>query len=205
MELKHTDERTATVHSDLESYSEYLQRRSWLGKIYRQHLLYPKLNRHLSGLVLDYGCGIGDFVQYRANTIGADINPHNVLHCTERNLNAVHIAANSPLPFGDNTFTGVVMDNVLEHLPPEQIEGVITELIRVAKHGSTFVVGVPAEKGFASDPDHKVFYSPSDLVTRFNPYHLQLSRKYYMPFDCPLLGKYMNSYCLYAVFSLEKP
>lgn len=172
--------------------------------MYRQYVLYPKLNRHLSGLVLDYGCGIGDFVDYRSNTIGVDINPHNVTHCIHRGLNAIHITENTPLPFSDDTFTGIVMDNVLEHLPPEQIENVVNELIRISKHGASFIVGVPAEKGFLADPDHKVFYSLNDLVTLLSKYHFRLSCKYHMPVDSSFLGRYMNSYCLYAVFRLEK-
>jgi ubiquinone/menaquinone biosynthesis C-methylase UbiE len=56
-------------------YFEYLMRRSFLGDLYRRYVLYPRLNLHLNGKVLDVGCGIGDMLSYRKNTVGLDVNP----------------------------------------------------------------------------------------------------------------------------------
>ncbi len=40
-------------------YFSYLQKRSKLGYLYRNYLLYPKICSHIDGKVLDVGCGYG--------------------------------------------------------------------------------------------------------------------------------------------------
>ena len=56
-----------------QEYFKYLSKRSILGVLYRRYRLYPMLCRYLKGNVLDYGCGIGDFLKYHENSIGIDI------------------------------------------------------------------------------------------------------------------------------------
>ena len=81
-----------------DEYFEYLQRRSRLGAIYRKHWLYPRLSRRLTGRTLDLGCGIGDMLAYRSNTVGVDINPHTVAFCKARGTEA-YLMTSDTLPF----------------------------------------------------------------------------------------------------------
>ena len=67
-----------------DEYFEYLIHRSRLGAAYRTYWLYPKLTQRLQGRALDIGCGIGDMLMHRANTVGVDINPHTVAFCNAR-------------------------------------------------------------------------------------------------------------------------
>ncbi len=60
---------------NFEAYLAYLKNCSKLGLLYRRHWLYPRLCCYLRGRVLDVGCGIGDFVAFRPETVGVDINP----------------------------------------------------------------------------------------------------------------------------------
>lgn len=63
---------------DMQEYFQYLKKRSLVGFVHRELLVYPKLSRKLNGKLLDVGSGINDFVRFRANPIDADISRHNV-------------------------------------------------------------------------------------------------------------------------------
>ena len=187
---------------DMEAYSQYLKQRSISGLLYRKYYLYPKLARKLTGRVLDYGCGIGDFVQFRANTVGVDINGHNVDYCRHRGLDAGLIEDNH-IPFADGSFDGVMLDNVLEHIPGEAVDSVIEEIKRVLKTGGTLVVGVPGIKGYESDPDHKVFYSEESLVDLFLRHGFESGEVFLMPVASKKFEHVLRQFCVYAVFTLK--
>ena len=61
------------------------------------------------------GCGIGDLVRYRPNTVGVDINPYTVKSCKSNGLDVKLMEVDS-LPFDDKLFESVILDNVLEHI-----------------------------------------------------------------------------------------
>ena len=104
------------------NYTEFLHTRSLKAKIYRNFILYPKLCKYLSGKTLDLGCGLGDFVKFRTNTIGLDVNPNNVDYCNSLGLN-VRLMGEDVIPFGPNEIDSINFDNVLEHIEnPEDPE-----------------------------------------------------------------------------------
>lgn len=185
---------------DQKSYSLYLQNKSFLGKLYRKYLLYPKLNSFLTGRVLDYGCGVGDFLAYRAGTVGVDINPHTVKYCQSNNLPANLIQDSKVLPFENAEFQSIVLDNVLEHISENDVDEVITEILRVLAPQGRLLIGVPGKKGYASDPDHKCFYSEGSLIHLMKKFGCDNTEKFYMPFHMPWLDTRLSQYCLYAVF-----
>ena len=182
-----------------EQYCSYLQERSQLGRLYRNYWLYPTICRNIGKdeKVLDVGCGIGDFLHFRENTFGTDINKETVLHCLDEGLNASVMEADT-LPFTDSSFDCVVLDNVLEHiLNPEPI---LQELKRILVDNGKVVVGVPGVKGFAHDPDHKVFYNQDDLVRCLADNGFRLNKLFYTPFKFNWFNKNISQYCLYGVF-----
>lgn len=187
---------------DMQSYCQYLSRRSLLGLFYRKYFLYPKLCGKLTGKVLDVGCGIGDFVRFRANTIGADINGHNVDYCVQQGLDAKLIEDNH-LSFADDSFDGVMLDNVLEHIPSDMADSVIEEIRRVLKPGGNIVVGVPGRKGYDSDPDHKVYYTEDNLTSLLVHHGFEAREVFLMPFASKKLGHILRQFCIYAVFTLK--
>ena len=163
-------------------YFEYLKKRSFLGGIYRRYVLYPRLNFHLKGKVLDVGCGIGDMLSYRKNTVGLDVNPLNVAFCQKRELEA-HIMKPDVIPFADETFDSVLLDNVLEHI--ERPSLLFKEIRRVLKADGILLIGVPGIKGYESDDDHKVFYDEKKLQAlalknRFNVNHFFYKRFHFL-------------------------
>ncbi|WP_340117697.1 class I SAM-dependent methyltransferase [Pelagibius sp. 7325] len=178
-------------------YADYLKQRSWKGLLYRRYVLYPRLCRQLTGHVLDIGCGIGDMLAFRPDTEGVDVNPHTVALCRKRGLHAREMAPDR-LPYADAAFDGAMMDNVLEHIAePGPILG---EVRRVLAPSGTFVCGVPGRRGFAADPDHKVFYDEGALRRTVETYGFTTRTVFHMPFRSSWLEARMSQYCVYGVF-----
>ncbi len=186
------------------SYSKYLNRRSWLGGAYRRFYLYPKLSRYLRGRVLDYGCGIGDFLRYRPGTVGVDVNEYTVGQCAAAGLDATKINRGESLPFDKNSFDAVVMDNVLEHIAEMDVPVVLNEIVRVLKPGAVLIVGVPGIKGYLSDPDHKTMYTKHRLKVVLGQYGFAIVDDFHVPINSDNLDRFVKSHCLYAVFHLQR-
>jgi SAM-dependent methyltransferase len=191
-----TDERESKLHA--EAYYQYLRKRSLAGYLYRKYLLYPRLCRKLTGSVLDYGCGIGDFVRSRPNTIGVDINSHNVDYCKQHGMDARLIVGNQ-IPFADGSFDGVMLDNVLEHIPSSTVDFVIREIGRMLKVGGNVLVGVPGTKGYRSDPDHKVYYTSIALSDLFSRHGFETIEVFFMPLPFKKLDNFLSQFCVYVL------
>ena len=183
-----------------EKYYCYLSRRTKLGFIYRSYWLYPRLVKNIKGRTLDVGCGIGDFLRYRANTIGVDINPLTVTHCQKQGLEA-HLMSSGVLPFEADSFDSVVLDNVLEHLESPEI--LLKEVGRVLCSNGTLLVGVPGKQGYKMDKDHKIFYDDSLLIRTVVDAKFNLKNIFHMPFRSRWLDINMSQYCIYGVFERE--
>ena len=185
-----------TEHND---YFEYLTHRSLLGAVYRSHWLYPRLARRLTGRTLDIGCGIGDMLIHRANTIGVDINPRTVAYCGMRGASAVLMEPDA-LPFAGGEFDSVLMDNVLEHIP--QPQRLLSEVHRVLRPDRRLLVGVPGVRGWASDPDHKVFYDEDKLSACMAAAAFKTVESFYTPlWRSVWMARHLRQYCLYGLFS----
>jgi SAM-dependent methyltransferase len=184
-----------------EQYHEYLKRRSLAGYVYRRFVLYPRLASRLTGRVLDIGCGIGDMLGFRPGTVGVDINPLNVAACVAAGYEAVRMEPDR-LPFGDDSFQGAVLDNVLEHIA--EPHPLLAEVHRVLVPGGTLICGVPGSKGYASDPDHKVFYDEAKLVELLGQAGFAKRDVFYAPLRWRRLDTIMRQYCLYGVFQAGK-
>lgn len=180
-----------------DEYFEYLRRRRRSALWYRNLWLYPRICRHLRGRVVDIGCGIGDLVHHRAETIGVDVNPKAVADCRSRGLPVQQMEPDH-LPFPDAEFDGAVLDNVLEHL--ERPVPLLAEAHRVVKSGGRFVVGVPGERGFASDPDHKRHYPEAALIRCLRATGFELLRVFHQPFRSGALDRHFRYYAIYGVF-----
>lgn len=180
-----------------DDYFDSLIRRKRAGLWYRDLWLYPRICRHLHGRVLDVGCGIGDMVRHRPQTIGVDVNPRAIAYCRSRGLTVEQMEPDV-LPFPDAQFDGAVLDNVLEHL--EKPEPLLAEIRRVLRAGATFVVGVPGERGFVRDPDHKRHYPEAVLIHCLQSAGFMRSAVFHQPFRSRLLDRHFRPYTIYGVF-----
>jgi SAM-dependent methyltransferase len=182
------------------NYFAYLKSRSQLGWLYRKFWLYPTLCRNLNGRTLDIGCGIGDFLNYRKETVGVDINPLLVEWCRNRGFE-VSLLDSNRLPFANASFESSLLDNVLEHiLDPTPL---LVEIRRVLKYRGRLIVGIPGRRGYASDPDHKVFYDTENLISILAKENFVVQQFFYMPFKANYLSNYIRQYCTYGVFLRE--
>jgi len=179
------------------SYLDYLKTRSRLGLWYRKYWLYPRLANLVEGDALDIGCGIGDFIKFRANTIGVDIDPEIVDWCISNGLN-VSLMKQDTLDFPDDRFDSILLDNVLEHL--DNPEKLLAEIRRVLMPGGRFLIGVPGIKGYESDPDHKIYYHQELLISTLEHAGFSSEKIFHTPITIPSLSKFMKQYCIYGVF-----
>ena len=180
-----------------DNYYEYLLTRSKLGARYRRWYVYPRLRQFIEYPALDVGCGIGDFLSFDPRIMGLDVNPNLVTYVTSNGLNAKQMPIDE-LPVESRSFQFVNLDNVLEHISDPA--PLLREVCRVLFDSGGFLVGVPGVKGYAADPDHKIFYDESLLiktVTRFGFMHVKTLR---MPFSVQLLDRHMRQYCMYCYF-----
>ncbi len=180
-----------------EQYCHYLRQRSRLGLWYRRYWLYPRLDKHLRGRTLDVGCGIGDFLNHRAGTVGVDINPAAVEWCRHQGMDA-HLMEADVLHFDAGSFDSAVLDNVLEHLTfPAPL---LREIRRVLRTNGTVVVGVPGRRGYSADPDHKICYDESMLISTLAAAGFSLQQIFHTPFRSNWLDLRMRQYCIYGAF-----
>jgi SAM-dependent methyltransferase len=180
-------------------YHNYLLDRTIFGSLYRQFFLYKIINYFCFGRVLDIGCGIGDFLKYRPNTIGVDINPYNVEYCVNIGLDARH-AEPGVLPFEPTYFDTILLDNVLEHiLVPIEL---CVEIKRVLKINGRLIIGIPGHMGYISDPDHCINYSKEELLKLFSIYGFIFKKQFSTPsiVASNYLSKNTKSYCVYYLF-----
>ena len=183
---------------DDDKYFDYLAGRSAFGATYRWLLLYPRLVKRLRGRCLDVGCGIGDMLLHRPDTVGVDVNARTVAFCRSRGAQAVQMEPDR-LPFDARSFDSVLMDNVLEHIAdPGPLLG---EVRRVLRPGGRLLVGVPGRRGWDSDADHKVFYDEAGLSARVGAagfaglevFHTPLRRSAWLDLN-------LRQYCVYGLF-----
>ena len=183
--------------NQFEDYYEYLLTRSMLGSLYRRLYVYPRLRQFIQYPAVDVGCGIGDFLRFDQKILGLDINPKLVAYVTSKGMGAKHMPVDE-LPLESNSINFVNLDNVLEHI--SNPEPLLTEIARVLTDGGGFLVGVPGIQGYASDPDHKIFYDEALLTQTVQKIGFEHRKTFHTPFRMKLLDRHMRQYCMYCYF-----
>lgn len=178
-----------------EEYHKYLTRKSFIGTIYRNFYIYPKINKFIHGRLLDYGCGVGDMLKFYSNSIGTDINPLNIKYCLNRNLRALSL---EDLRKSKLKFETIILDNVLEHVV--DYHELLENIKLFAKKGTTLIIGVPGIKGFYADDDHKIYYDENNIINLMKPFKFKYIYSFSTPWKSSFLNKYFKRYCNFYIF-----
>jgi 2-polyprenyl-3-methyl-5-hydroxy-6-metoxy-1,4-benzoquinol methylase len=121
------------------------------------------------GLVLDIGCGKGEFLQLCSENgltgLGVDLSEQPVESCREKNLDVHYADAFSYLSDTDKMFDGVMCSHVIEHLEPEEFLGLTKLMSEKLNDGGIFVIVTPNPRSlrahlnqFWKDLSHRRFY-----------------------------------------------
>ncbi len=174
--------------------------RSWFEKIYqfiKKTAIQQKLKLVLAqqknkGILLDIGCGTGDFLA-AAKSSGWQVKGY------EPNEKARKIAlqkdvelTDSTEDLKDNSVDVITMWHVLEHVP--DVKAQITELKRLVKPGGTIIIAVPNYKSFDAHhyqnhwaaydvPRHLWHFSKKSIQSLFAAQGLELVQVKPMWFD----------------------
>lgn len=124
------------------------------------------LRRHELGRTLDVGCGIGrNLKTLGAGSLGVDHNETSIKIARERGLNALTVEEweKSELRVPES-FDGMLIAHVIEHMPPEMGESVVRDYLPYLKPGGKVLFICPQERGYASDPTHVRWTTGEDLM-----------------------------------------
>lgn len=92
--------------------------------------------------ILDVGCGIGTYVrklrEFSEHAYGIDVDPARLRRATTGGL---FVAVSERLPFADNAFDMVLLNEVIEHVRDDA--ETLSEACRVARSGGHVVVYAP--------------------------------------------------------------
>ena len=126
--------------------------------------------------VLDFGCGCGRVLRWfwmdsSADYHGSDLNPDLAAWCEEF-LPHVSAAANAPLPptrYADGAFDFVYSISIFTHLPQDQQQAWLDELVRVVRPGGHLMITVAGSAYEAElTAEERRRYDAGELVTRFD-------------------------------------
>ena len=123
------------------------------------------------GPILDIGCGLGFFVEccYRFGvpSIGLEGSAYAVQAAREREprLDIRQHDLEDPFPFEEGTFSIVMCNQVIEHLPKETAQNALRESYRVLGNGGNLFVYSPSifNREQAREPVHINLHSPKSL------------------------------------------
>jgi SAM-dependent methyltransferase len=122
-----------------------------------------------SGLILDVGCGRGDFALLaRDRIIAIDLNMVSLGIAKKRGVKHLVRADVLRLPFDDATFENVHCADLLEHFGTKDVLFIVEELYRVLKRNGLLLISTPMPTAeFWGDPSHVRPYPPESLMGLF--------------------------------------
>ena len=126
--------------------------------------------------ILDFGCGFGQNVRAIkqhgfANVCGADVSPQALKHCRESGIEVFDVSAGfDELETSGRRFDFIVTTHVLEHIPKDQVIGVLTKLRHLLSAGGALLVAVPNAQAYTGcywayeDFTHHTLYTYGSLL-----------------------------------------
>lgn len=132
-------------------------------------------------------------------SVGLDINPYNVSYVNSIGLDARLINPSTDFPVHRSSFPACIIDQVLEHVVNPVY--LITQSYNSLSRGGKLIIGLPCQKGFSADPDHKVYYTSESMVSVVTSCtDLIHIRSFFFPINLGCAGRFLSSNYLYIVF-----
>jgi SAM-dependent methyltransferase len=136
------------IPSDYYARMHAVEERHWWHRGMREvelALLRPRLRP--GARLLDAGCGTGGFLGFLldrgaiGSAAGIDLSPEAIELARERVPEAeLGVGSVTELPFADETFDAAVLNDVLQHVPEEDVARSLGELRRVLRSGAPLAV-----------------------------------------------------------------
>ena len=160
------------------------------------------LHRQGLGRTLDVGCGIGrNLVNLGHDSVGVDHNAESVAECRARGLEAYTTEEwqSGPVVAVPESFEGMLVAHVLEHVHPEHWEGLVTAYLPYLKPGGRVMMICPQEKGYTTDSTHVHFTDGVQMADLARRVGLEVEKSYSFPFP-RIAGRVFpyNEFCLVA-------
>jgi 2-polyprenyl-3-methyl-5-hydroxy-6-metoxy-1,4-benzoquinol methylase len=126
--------------------------------------------------ILDFGCGFGQNVRAIkrhgfTNVCGADVSPQALKHCRETGIEVFDVSAGfDELEASGRRFDFIVTTHVLEHIPKDQVIGVLTRLRGLLSANGALLVAVPNAQAYTGcywayeDFTHHTLYTTGSLL-----------------------------------------
>jgi len=108
-------------------------------------------------LVLDLACGDGGFWPFvqGAEIVGADHAPTALKLAREAGRNSLVQADMSAIPFKTGSFDAVACSLSLQYLPPDELGGCLSEVVRILRENGRFLFSYPnVRRDDRADPAH---------------------------------------------------
>jgi SAM-dependent methyltransferase len=150
-------------------FAEYYSNRDW--RFYKATL--AQIVRHSEpGPILDIGAGAGFLVEaavgWGMECWGIEGSAEGIAIARERcpGINLRQHLLSEPLPFGDNSFQTVMLNQVIGHLEADMGAAVIGEIRRVLRPGGMVYIASPSRfnrRERKADPTHRHLYAPLEL------------------------------------------
>ncbi len=109
----------------------------WVARSFKYILPYlPSKN------MLDIGCGYGVYLsQFGPGSKGVEVDSKKVKYCIKNNLDVIEHDINKGLPFENESFEGVLISHVLEHVQSPYV--LLKEIDRVLVKKGRLVIALP--------------------------------------------------------------
>ena len=140
-----TDGAAATTATDLDQVA--LGHPSYVWRFGQERRL-DMIRRHVrleGARVLDIGCGLGTYVRrisdFTADAFGIDVDVARLKRGAVEGVRGLNLAVAEALPFADNTFDGVLLNEVIEHVRSDR--DALGEALRVTRPGGRVVIFAP--------------------------------------------------------------
>jgi SAM-dependent methyltransferase len=146
----------------------------------------------LPGPILDLGAGHGLLVEcarrWGLDCVGVEGSAEAIALGATRGVDLTQCALSSPLPFADEHFRTVFMNQVIEHLEPPVAHNSLNEAWRVLRPGGMIYVASPSRfnaRMRLEDPTHINLLAPGELHAMLRDARFVDLR----PFDRALYGR----------------